>query len=178
MLPVKRNKTSKKVYLGLGSNLSDKLKNMQTGLNELCRLKGFDLEDVSPLYETEPVEYEEQPYFYNAVICGYWDGSPEGLLYRCKSVEKNTGRKTTFKYGPRILDIDILLFDNDIIMLPGLSIPHPKLPERIFVLKPLLDIAPDISHPVNGSIKSIFNNLKDSSKIKLINKKWFLRKNE
>lgn len=104
----------------------------------------------SPVYETAPWGYTNQPDFLNQVIKAKTDLSPEQLLATLKSVEATLGRVPTFRYGPRPIDLDILLYDDLVIETPQLTLPHPRLTERAFVLYPLADLDPDLRHPVSG----------------------------
>jgi len=105
---------------------------------------------VSPVYETAPWGYTEQPAFLNQVIQAETDLAPLNLLEYLKSRETALGRKPTFRYGPRVIDLDILFYDNLIMSTPELTIPHPNMHERAFVLLPLADLAPDLRHPTLG----------------------------
>jgi len=134
------------IYLGLGSNQGDRLANLaaaRAGLSpEIQVLK------ASPIYETEPWGYKPQPAFLNQALEAQTDLAPLDLLKLVKDLEVRLGRQRTFRNGPRVIDIDILLYDNWIMSLPGLKVPHPRMEERAFVLVPLADLAPDLIHPV------------------------------
>lgn len=134
------------VYLGLGSNLGDRAANLATALNKLGRY--VEIVAVSRIYETEPVGFSNQPSFFNLACHATTTLSPEDLLARIKDVERLMGRVPTFRNGPRVIDIDILLFTGVIMRTATLVVPHPALPDRRFVLTPLSDIAPDLEHPV------------------------------
>jgi len=137
-----------RVYLGLGANLGDREANLKKALQLLAaRLK---VEKVSSFYETEPVGYADQPRFLNAVCEGTTGLEPLKLLRYVKDIERKMGRKRTFRYAPRLIDIDILLYDDNILETPGLVLPHQRLAERAFVLVPLAEIAPETRHPVTG----------------------------
>lgn len=103
---------------------------------------------VSSLYETEPVDYKDQPWFLNLVCSVETDLPPQALLKLAKTIEKNLGRKLTRRFGPRLIDIDILFYDDLVLDSPDLIIPHPRLAERAFVLVPLKEIAPNLVHPL------------------------------
>jgi 2-amino-4-hydroxy-6-hydroxymethyldihydropteridine diphosphokinase len=134
------------VYLSLGSNLGDRKKNIASAL-EMLGQEAWILK-VSSLYETEPVGYKEQPWFLNCA-CSIETGlTPQALLELAKTIEKKLGRKPTLHFGPRIIDIDILFYDDLILDSPDLVIPHPRLTERAFVLVPLKEIAPNLVHPL------------------------------
>ncbi len=133
------------VYLSLGTNLGDRRANLQAAL-EAMQPKVRPLEE-SPIYETEPWGYEDQPDFLNQVVRAETELAPRQLLNHLKEVEEQVGREPTFRYGPRLLDIDILFYQDWIVDEPDLAIPHPHLHQRAFVLVPLADLAPDFRHP-------------------------------
>lgn len=134
-------------YLGIGSNLGDRRKNCLDAI-EMLEQKGIIIKKKSSLYETEPWGVENQPMFLNMAIEIETDLKPGELLGLLKEVEKEVGRGKTYKWGPRIIDLDILLFDNISVDEYNLTIPHPLMHEREFVLKPLAEIAPDVTHPL------------------------------
>ena len=134
-------------YLGLGSNLGSREQNLARAL-ELLSPQAVVV-NSSSLYETEPVGYEEQPHFVNIVCSVSTNLSPDELLLLAKRVEKKLGRKPSFANAPRPVDIDILFYDNQVIKNETLTIPHPRLAERAFVLVPLAQIASDLVHPEN-----------------------------
>jgi 2-amino-4-hydroxy-6-hydroxymethyldihydropteridine diphosphokinase len=136
------------VFIALGSNLNDRLKNLQEAVSHL--LPSVSPVACSPVYETEPWGYLDQPRFLNQVIQATTFLSPEQLLVYLKNIELQMGRQQTIKLGPRLIDLDILFYDNLVLELPGLSIPHPHLDKRAFVLVPLADLAPNKIHPVLG----------------------------
>jgi 2-amino-4-hydroxy-6-hydroxymethyldihydropteridine diphosphokinase len=136
------------VYLGLGSNLGDRQATMEKAIKFLR--DRLQIELVSSIYETEPVGYEEQPLFLNAVCCGQTELGPLQLLSLVKGIEASLGRVPSFPNAPRTIDVDIIFYGNMIMQTPELTIPHPRLEERAFVLIPLLEIAPDLCHPVSG----------------------------
>ncbi len=135
-------------YIGMGGNIGDRLANLRAALRQLADLG--TLVAVSPLYETPPWGYEDQPWFYNAV-CALKTALPlERLLHELKQIEIRLGRRPGIRWGPRPVDLDILLCDNLVVVRPGLEVPHPGLPQRVFVLRPLADLAPDLRHPTDG----------------------------
>jgi len=134
------------VYISLGSNVGDRAANLNSAIEQLQALG--KIEEVSSFYETEPVEVENQPWFLNCAVKLDTEKMPKQLLAGILDVEQEMGRRRTQKKGPRAIDIDILLFGNSIIDTKGLTIPHPALHERRFVLEPLAEIAPDVRHPV------------------------------
>lgn len=136
------------VYLGLGTNLGDRQANLRAAVKGLP--PGVEVRRVSPIYETEPWGYEDQPPFLNQAAEAATDLPPEELLAYLKALETSLGRVQSFRYGPRLIDLDILLYDNLVLETPGLVIPHPRLAERAFVLAPLADLAPGLVVPGKG----------------------------
>jgi 2-amino-4-hydroxy-6-hydroxymethyldihydropteridine diphosphokinase len=137
----------KTVYLSLGSNMGDRSANLRNALGRLETLGKIIA--VSSLYETEPVEVDRaQPWFLNCVVALETELMPRQLFSRTLGIEQALGRRRLEKKGPRTIDIDIVLFGNDIVRSPELTIPHPALQQRRFVLEPLTEIAPEARHPV------------------------------
>lgn len=136
-----------KIYLSLGSNLGDREANIARAVDELRR-RGVRVTRQSSIYETEPVEIREQAWFLNGVIEAETEKSPLELLRVLLEIERAMGRVRSVKYGPRLIDMDILFFGSATIDSQELVVPHPRLAERKFVLAPLAEIAPDIQHPV------------------------------
>lgn len=146
------------VYLGLGSNLGDRKLNLALALELLS--KRVRVEMVSSVYETEPVGYEQQPLFLNAVCRIATNLIPEQLVRLAKTIETRIGRIPGFRNAPRPIDIDILFYDNKVVSSRGLTVPHPRLAERAFVLVPLAEIAPALVHPENGkTVKELLSEL-------------------
>lgn len=136
------------VFIALGSNLGDRLSNLREAIAALPPL--VQPEMCSPVYETPPWGYTDQPRFLNQVIRAQTDLEPLALLDHLKKVEGRIGRKQTFRYGPRVIDLDILFYDDLVLEASGLDIPHPRLPGRAFVLLPLAQIDPELRHPLLG----------------------------
>ena len=134
-----------RVFLGIGTNLGDRERNLQDALAVLSQ-KMVILKESS-IYQTAPWGYLDQPAFLNQVIEAQTDLSPLNLLGFLKDTEKVLGRQANFRYGPRLIDLDILFYGNRIIQTPRLQIPHPRIAQRAFVLVPLAEIAPDFVHP-------------------------------
>ena len=134
-------------YISIGSNLGDRELNCRRSV-ELLMQRGTTIKKESSLYETEPWGVKDQPLFLNMAIEIKTDLKPGELLRTLKDIEEEMGRGETFHWGPRIIDLDILLFDDFIVDEENLKIPHPYLHQRDFVLKPLCEIAEHIRHPV------------------------------
>jgi len=134
------------VYLSLGSNLGDRAANLKAAIAALPSAS-LHVRRVSSFYETEPVDYLDQPWFLNCVVEGETDSRPIELLQALRAIESHLGSKKVFAKGPRLLDIDILLFGDLSLDTPELQIPHPRMFERKFVLAPLAEIAPQLQHP-------------------------------
>jgi len=136
------------VYLGLGSNMGDRQQNLNKALELLSqRLR---LGELSAVYDTDPIGNVDQPRFLNMVCQVYTRLAPQGLLALAKGIESKLGR-TGKSQAPRPIDIDILLYDQQVVATPELVIPHPRMAERAFVLVPLAEIAPDVVHPPSGN---------------------------
>jgi 2-amino-4-hydroxy-6-hydroxymethyldihydropteridine diphosphokinase len=146
-----------RVYLSLGSNVGDRAANLNAAID--CLRAFGEVAAVSSFYETEPVEFTAQPWFLNCAITLNTDKTPKHLLAGILDIEQQLGRRRAQNKGPRIIDIDILLFGNAIVEDSGLTIPHPAMHERRFVLEPLAEIAPDILHPV---FKQTIRELRDA----------------
>ena len=138
-----------RAYVGLGSNLGDRAAYLLLGLSALSRLPETRLLRLSPVYETDPVGPPQPPYL-NMVAELETELSPKGLLAEMLRVEKALGRERRERWGPRTLDLDLLLYGDLVLEEAGLSVPHPRLHERAFVLVPLLDLLPEGRHPLLG----------------------------
>ena len=136
------------VYLALGSNLGDRSENLKQAVAALT--PQMDVKAKSHVYETPPWGYEDQPRFLNQVLKTQTYLQPEQLLKHIKRLEVALGRKATFRNGPRLIDIDILMYDELVLNTSILTLPHPHMHERGFVLLPMMDIAPDLVHPLSG----------------------------
>ncbi|MCB2286424.1 2-amino-4-hydroxy-6-hydroxymethyldihydropteridine diphosphokinase [Clostridium algidicarnis] len=154
-----------KIYLGLGSNIGDTKKNIETAISILS--KKVNIKDKSSYYETEPVGFKDQPWFLNIVIEGETNLRVEELLNFTQSVESDMKRVKTFLNGPRIIDVDILLYNDVNIASERLTVPHPRMYERAFVMVPLFELSKDLI--INDiSIEDIIKKLKGKETIKRV----------
>lgn len=136
------------VWLSLGSNLGDRVRNLERALE---RLRGhLYIEAISSVYETQPVEVHDQPWFLNIVCQATTPLKPRALLEWLLELEAKLGRRRGERYGPRVIDIDLLAYDDRVIDEPDLQLPHPRIAERRFILEPLREIEPNWRHPVSG----------------------------
>jgi 2-amino-4-hydroxy-6-hydroxymethyldihydropteridine diphosphokinase len=152
------------IYLSLGSNLGDRAENLRRAIEELHGVRR-----VSSVYETQPADVPDQAWFLNCVVKIETDQEPLELLHTLQAIEQRLGRVRTVPRGPRTVDLDILFFGDTVMETPELTIPHPRLEVRRFVLEPLAEIAPEFRHPVTGrSVTEMLAGLQDS----LVVKKW------
>lgn len=136
------------VFIALGSNLGDRQGTLLRAQERIAEL--VEIAARSKAHETDPAYVTEQPRFLNMALAGETALSAETLLVRLKEIERELGRWPAGRFGPRVIDLDILYYAEDIIDTPDLIVPHPRLAERRFVLEPLLEIAPEKRHPVTG----------------------------
>lgn len=139
-------------YIALGANLDDPAAQVEIACGELARLSETRLTKRSALYLSKPVGYADQPDFVNAVVSVHTRLSPRDLMQALLDIEARHGRNRTFKNAPRTLDLDLLLYDGLVMHAPGLTLPHPRMTERPFVLLPLAEIAPDAIIPGHGRV--------------------------
>jgi 2-amino-4-hydroxy-6-hydroxymethyldihydropteridine diphosphokinase len=133
------------IYLSLGSNTGDRDANLRTAIAELSPA-GVRVQQISSFYETEPVDYLDQPWFLNCVVEAKTELTPQELLEALRSIESQLGSQKQFAKGPRKIDLDILVYNDQTIASPDLQIPHPRMLQRRFVLTPLAEIAPHLKH--------------------------------
>lgn len=151
------------VYISVGSNLGPKVENCRQGISALTSGNDVNLVATSLFYRTAPVDFLDQDWFVNAVVSIHTSLSPAALLQRLQVIQKMAGRgKKTIRFGPRVLDLDILLFGDLIIATPDLVVPHPRMHKRRFVLQPLCDINPHLIHPIiNKRVGDLLRNLNE-----------------
>ncbi len=137
-----------RIFLGLGTNLGERIRNLDNARAQLA--SDMQLVSRSAIYETAAWGYTDQPTFLNQVVEVRDKRQPQSLLARLKQIESHLGREETFRYGPRLIDLDILLYGDRIVQSESLSIPHPEMHKRAFVLVPLAEIAPEVVHPLLG----------------------------
>ncbi len=157
-----------KVYLSMGSNMGDRAGNMARAVAAL-RERGVRVTQESSLYETEPVEMQSQERFLNSVVSVETEDEPRALLAKLLVIERGMGRERVVPKGPRVIDMDIVLYGERVVNQPGLVIPHPRMAERRFVLVPLAAIAPEAMHPVLGkTVAELLAATRDRSAVKKI----------
>ena len=137
-------------FVGVGSNLGDRQTQILDALDHLQQDRKVEILRRSSLYETEPVGFRDQPPFLNAVVEISTQHSPQHLLVFLQSIERRMGRQRNLPWGPRRIDLDLLLYEDQLVSQPDLMIPHPELANRAFVLVPLVEIAPSAVHPLLG----------------------------
>jgi len=154
------------IFLSLGSNLGDREKNLRDAIAVMAAA-GVRVSRTSSIYETEPVDFADQPWFLNCVIEAETSLAPHDLLLALRGIESRMGSKKKFAKGPRLLDIDILLYGDTIIDKPELQVPHPRMTQRRFVLAPLVELAPHWRHPTwNGTAADLLARLQDHSVVR------------
>jgi 2-amino-4-hydroxy-6-hydroxymethyldihydropteridine diphosphokinase len=141
------NRVKKTVFLSLGSNLGDRAKNLNDAIAAFGHAR-LRVARVSSVYETEPVDYLDQPWFLNCAVEAETELGASDLLRALRGIEAQMGSKKLIAKGPRLIDIDILFYGNEVIDTPELQVPHPRLHLRHFVLEPLAEIAPQLPHPI------------------------------
>ena len=154
------------VYIGFGSNIGDRLAHIQNAIQVLSKTEGITLKEISSIYTTDPVGYEAQAEFLNGVVVIQTSLSPLSLLHTLKDIETAIGRKHRIRWGPREIDLDILIYGNLCVQTEKLVIPHPEMHLRGFVLVPLAEIAPNLRHPIlQESIQTLLGRLEDDKSV-------------
>lgn len=154
------------VFLSLGSNVGDREENLRAAIAALPEI-GVQVKSISSIYETEPVDLLEQPWFLNSVVQGETTVPPVALIRELRELERRMGSKKLVARGPRLIDLDILLYGPQTIDSPELQVPHPRMHLRRFVLAPLAEIAPDAKHPSwTATATQLLNGLADNSVVK------------
>jgi 2-amino-4-hydroxy-6-hydroxymethyldihydropteridine diphosphokinase len=149
-----------RAYVGLGSNLGDRESSLRNTLELLAAEPDVELVASSSFRETDPVDYEDQPRFLNAAACVETELPPRALLERLLSIEQRLGRtRTGPRYGPRVIDLDLLLYGDETVDEPGLRVPHPRLAKRAFALEPLVELDPDLVVPRLGTVSALLAGL-------------------
>jgi len=155
-------------YLSLGSNVGDRAKNLRDAIAAL-RNVGIDVTRISSMYETEPVDYLDQPWFVNMAVEAQTELAPSALLEILRGIETQMGSKKLITKGPRLIDMDILLYGNEVIDTPELQVPHPRMHLRRFVLEPLAEIAPNVRHSISGlSVSEMLTRTPDKSAVRVV----------
>ena len=168
--------TMKNIFFSLGSNSGKRFTNIHKGISDILSNSSIIFLGISPVYFTEPVDHEKQNWFVNTILKVYTNLSPFELLNYVKGIESTAGRVKTVPKGPRIIDIDILLYDNEAIISEDLIIPHPELHKRNFILRAMIGMGENIYHPVLGKkISQIYNELHSNKKTFKI-PRWLLAK--
>ncbi|MEN6374508.1 MAG: 2-amino-4-hydroxy-6-hydroxymethyldihydropteridine diphosphokinase [Smithella sp.] len=159
-------------YIGIGSNLGDALQNCKEAVKRIALVQGIQLTEASSFYSSEPVGMENQNWFVNAVVEIRTSLSARDLLHVLQDIENVMGRKREIKGGPRIIDLDLLFYGQDVIDENDLTVPHPEIHKRRFVLEPLNEIASFYIHPAFGvSVRGLKDRLNDQKVVKLLEKK-------
>lgn len=161
-----------RTYISIGANEGSPLENIKKALEEIRSLKKTELLRVAPLYLTEPVGYEDQEWFHNTVAEIDTELKPIELLRELQRIENSLGRVRTIRWGPRPLDLDIIMYGNERVNEPDLQVPHPRFEERAFVLAPLKDLQPDLILPSGIQIERALEQLTDKKIICIKDKLW------
>jgi 2-amino-4-hydroxy-6-hydroxymethyldihydropteridine diphosphokinase len=153
-------------YIGFGSNIGDRLKHIQNAIHALSKTEGITLQEISSVYKTDPVGYETQEPFLNGIAAIQTSLSPLSLLHTLKDIEIAVGRQHRIRWGPREIDLDLLIYGDLRLQTEKLVVPHPAMHLRRFVLAPLAEIAPDLVHPVfQETIETLLEHLEDDKSV-------------
>jgi 2-amino-4-hydroxy-6-hydroxymethyldihydropteridine diphosphokinase len=152
-----------RAYIGLGTNLGDRAAMLRAAVEQLAAEPGIEVVSVSPVHETEPVGITDQPRFLNAAAAVETELPPRDVLDRLLGIERRLGRtRDGPRFGPRTIDLDLLLYGDERIDEPGLEVPHPRLHERLFALEPLLELDPQLELPGRGPLAEIVRGLQSA----------------
>ena len=153
-------------YIGFGSNIGDRLKHIQNAIHILSKMEEITLQKISSIYKTDPVGYEAQAQFLNGAAAIQTSLSPLSLLHTLKNIETTVGRQHRIRWGPREIDLDILIYGDLCLQTEKLVVPHPEMHLRRFVLAPLAEIAPDVVHPVfQEAVQTLLERLEDDKSV-------------
>ena len=153
-------------YIGFGSNIGDRLAHIQNAIHVLSETEGIAFQKISSIYQTDPVGYEAQAQFLNGVAAIQTDLPPLSLLHTLKNIETEVGRQHRVRWGPREIDLDILIYGDLCLQTEKLIIPHPEMHLRRFVLVPLAEVAPDLVHPIlKESVQTLLQGLQDDTSV-------------
>ena len=171
-----------KAYIGLGTNMGDREANLRDALLELGAMPEIEIVSLSSIYETDPVGYIDQGNFLNLVVCVHTELDAQSLLTACMEIEQKLGRKREIRWGPRTIDLDILLYNQENIVTKNLIVPHPRMLERAFVIIPLVEIDKDIVLPnMEKPLREVMEDLPEKEGVriwKLINGEDVLGRSE
>jgi 2-amino-4-hydroxy-6-hydroxymethyldihydropteridine diphosphokinase len=161
-----------KVYIGLGTNVGDRESNLKDAISELAAVPEIEIVSLSSIYETNPVGYLEQGKFLNMVVCINTTFDAQTLLVTCMKIEQNLGRKREIRWGPRTIDLDILLYNQENIVTKNLIVPHPRMLDRAFVVIPLVEIDKDIILPnMEKPIREIMDDIPEKEGVRIWKRK-------
>ena len=161
-----------KAYIGLGTNIGDREANLREALNELKALPENKIVSISSIYETDPVGYLDQGKFLNMAVCINTTLSADSLLAACMEIEQKLGRKREIRWGPRTIDLDILLYNQENIVTKNLIVPHPRMLERAFVVIPLVEIDKDIALPnMEKPLREVMDEIPENEGVRIWKRK-------